>query len=73
MNRAEPTLLFQKVLDGFEVSLRHEDVHLVCPRINDSRRIGVASIDGRKLLGNEWDGTHIGIIPRGGEGRHTRT
>jgi hypothetical protein len=64
MNRTQLPLLLKQPLHGFKVGLRHEDVYLVCSRINDTRPIGVAGVDRGKLLWNERNGTHAFIIPR---------
>jgi len=62
MNRTQLPLLLKQPLHGFKVGLRHEDVYLVCSRIDDTRPIGVAGVDRGKLLWNEWDRTHASII-----------
>ena len=49
MNRTQLPLLLKQPLHGFKVGLRHEDVYLVCSRIDDTRPIGVAGIDRGKL------------------------
>jgi hypothetical protein len=62
MNRTKPTLLLQKILHGLKVGFRHKDVNLVCSRIDDTRPIGVASVDRGKLLWYERNGSHIPMI-----------
>jgi len=70
MKRTQLSLLLQQALHGFEVGLRHEDVYLVCSRIDDTRAIGVAGVDRGKLLWNKRNGTHASVITRATQACH---